>query len=216
MLRRSAALLAGLLILFAWHGTFVCEEEKVPVFNLNSSKVYKPGDEVTVHLESRNLDYVDFRVYKVDDPVGLLLAQADPHYIKDPSLLKTKTAGEKLKGNWEDFQQRIKNSFKKRMSLEARTKVRKALHLEAKPGVKTIPASAKISLLNDQKLALTPWREEVKQKEQDYWWTYQDVKVPVKDAGSYLVEGINGDKKAYVLLVLTNSGFIVTRSRARS
>ena len=109
MLRRSAALLAGLLVLFAWHGTFVCEEEKVPVFNLNSSKVYKPGDEVKIHLESRNLDYVDFRVYKVDDPTGLLLAQEDPHYIKDPSLLKAKTAGEKFKGNWADFQQKVKD-----------------------------------------------------------------------------------------------------------
>jgi uncharacterized protein YfaS (alpha-2-macroglobulin family) len=212
MLRRSAALLAGLLILFAWHGTFVCEEEKVPVFNLNSSKVYKPGDEVTIHLESRNLEYVDFRVYKVDDPAGLLLAQEDPHYIKDPSLLKTKTAGEKLKGGWEDFQQKIKNNFKKRMSLESRVKIRKTLHIEAKPGVKTVPASAKISLLNEQKLALTPWREEVKQKEQDYWWTYQDVKIPVKDAGAYLVEGMYQDKKAYILVVVTPSGFLVTRS----
>ncbi len=211
MLRRSTALLAGLLVLFAWHGTFVCEEEKVPVFNLNSSKVYKPGDEVKIHLESRNLDYVDFRVYKVDDPAGLLLAQEDPHYIKDPSLLKAKTAGEKFKGNWADFQQKVKNNFKKRMSLEARTKIRKTLNLEAKPQ-KAVPASARISLLNDQKLALTPWREEVKPKEQDYWWTYQDVKVPVKDAGAYLVEGVHGDKKAYVLVVVTPNGFIVTRS----
>jgi len=212
MLRRSTALLAGLLIILAWHGTFQSEEQKVPAFNLNSSKIWKPGDEVKINLESRNLEYVDFRVYKVDYPMGLLLAQEDPHYIKDPSLLKAKTVGEKMKGSWENFQQGIKNNFKKRMSLQSRVKVRKTLHMEAKPGVKAIPASAKISLLNDQKLALTPWRETVTQKANDYWWTYQDVKVPVKDVGTYLVEGIYNDKKAYVLLVVTNIGFIVTRA----
>lgn len=212
MIRRLTAYFAGALVLFAWYGNFQSEEVKTPIFNLSSSKVWKPGDEIKIELESRNLDYVDFRVYKVDDPMGLLLAQEDPHYIKDPSILKAKTVGEKVKGGWEDFQQGIKNGLKKKMSLQSRVKVRKTLHMEAKPGVKVIPASAKISLLNDQKLALTPWRETVVPKENEDWWTYQDVKIPVKDVGTYLVEGVNGDKKAYVLVVVTNIGFIVTRS----
>jgi alpha-2-macroglobulin len=43
-------------------------EEKQGYFSLNSSQTYVPGQKVSIDVWAQNLDTLEFRVYRVNDP----------------------------------------------------------------------------------------------------------------------------------------------------
>ena len=41
-------------------------------FNLSTSKTFAPGEQPKIHLYTHNVDALEFRVYRVDDPVKFM------------------------------------------------------------------------------------------------------------------------------------------------
>ena len=48
-------------------------------FNLSTAKTFAPGEKPTIHLYSQNVDELEFRVYRVDDPAKFLSGLKDLH-----------------------------------------------------------------------------------------------------------------------------------------
>ncbi len=48
------------------------DQHPVVSFNLSTSKSFAPGEEPTFHLDTHNVDALEFRVYRVDDPVKFM------------------------------------------------------------------------------------------------------------------------------------------------
>ena len=48
-------------------------------FNLSTAKTFAPGERLKVHLYSQNVDELEFRVYRVEDPAKFLSGLKDLH-----------------------------------------------------------------------------------------------------------------------------------------
>ena len=48
-------------------------------FNLSTAKTFAPGEKPRIHLYSQNVDELEFRVYRVDDPAKFLSGLKDLH-----------------------------------------------------------------------------------------------------------------------------------------
>ena len=54
-----------------------------PRFYLSTDKIFSPGEDSYVSLESREISYVDIRVYRIDDPLKFFMSQEKPHQPKE-------------------------------------------------------------------------------------------------------------------------------------
>ena len=55
------------------------QAEKPGYFSLNSSRTYAPGQKVSVDMWAQNVQTLEFRVYRVNDPVKFFVQLGDPH-----------------------------------------------------------------------------------------------------------------------------------------
>ena len=64
---RRAILPAAFVILLS--SFLFAQEEKAGFFSLNSSRTYAPGQKVSIDMWAQNVETLEFRVYRVNDPV---------------------------------------------------------------------------------------------------------------------------------------------------
>ena len=80
------ALLASLLPTSA-------QDDTKPYFSLSSSKTYGPGEKPSIQMWSQNVDSLEFRVYRVKDPILFFQKMEDVHRLGPPAQpAQTRTA----------------------------------------------------------------------------------------------------------------------------
>ena len=67
-----------LLLLFCFARPAFAQSDAVS-FNLSTSKTFAPGEQPRIHLYTNNVDALEFRVYRVADPVRFLENLRDLH-----------------------------------------------------------------------------------------------------------------------------------------
>ena len=68
---RWAIVLAGLLSLcLQHHGVVRAQERAEPAFSLSSGEVVAPGSDISISVGFERLDHLDFRIYRIADPVA--------------------------------------------------------------------------------------------------------------------------------------------------
>src|SRR5260370_6601800 len=55
------------------------QDETKPYFSLSSGKTYGPGDKPAIQMWSQNIDSLEFRVYRVKDPILFFQKLEDVH-----------------------------------------------------------------------------------------------------------------------------------------
>src|SRR5271170_3971704 len=68
-----------LLGLFAAAAAGLCQSEQEPYFALTSSHTYASHSKPAIALSAWNVDALDFRVYRVNDPLKFFEQIEDPH-----------------------------------------------------------------------------------------------------------------------------------------
>src|SRR6516164_7225292 len=71
--RIFVVLLSFLLILPVMAGA------ESPYFSLSTDRTFQPGDKITVHLYTRDVQALEFRLYRVNDPVLFFEQLRDVH-----------------------------------------------------------------------------------------------------------------------------------------
>ena len=56
-------------------------EDTRPSFSLSTSAIVTSRETPAIYLTFRRLDHLDFRVYKINDPVKFLAGLKDPHQL---------------------------------------------------------------------------------------------------------------------------------------
>ncbi|MEK6398267.1 MAG: MG2 domain-containing protein, partial [Terriglobus sp.] len=183
-------------------------------FNLSTSKTFAPGDHPTIHLYTHNVDALEFRVYRVNDPVKFLENLRELHsFGPEGSLLGPEHVDEKTWlerfHDWKSrLWSRIRAFFRHQFSHDARQSLRrKQTKLNRKSRIVSAAEFAQIPVLNPSQL-VARWRQQVPST---YISDANDLAVPKLDAGLYLVEATDGRFKAYTLLVMTDVA-LVTRT----
>jgi uncharacterized protein YfaS (alpha-2-macroglobulin family) len=183
-------------------------------FNLSTSKTFTPGEQPKIHLYTHNVDALEFRVYRVKDPVKFVENLRELHsFGPEAGLLDKEQIDERTRlERFHDWKQglwhEVRDFFRYQFSGDARESMRqKQSSLSRKSRIVRAEEFAQIPVLNDSQL-VARWRQLVPST---FLSDSNDLAVPKLSAGLYLVEATDGRYKAYTLLVVTDMA-LVTRT----
>src|SRR6185295_14979469 len=181
-----------------------------PYFSLVTNKTYSPNESARLWASYQNIDYLDFRVYRIKDPNKFFKQLDDPHemgekekeqisqgYGARPSLLdRTHRLKTSLFAVVKDY---VRTHLLKPHRETFNQKFRKEAPAERTP--LNVADYARVPLLNpDQKVK--DWREKLPALENEY--DSRMIPLGKMDPGVYLVEGVNGGLRAYSIAIVTN------------
>ncbi len=210
MRSRIIALLALLLLA----APLVRAQDKPVSFNLSTSKTFSPGEQPTIHLYTHNVDSLEFRVYRVNDPVKFLENLRELHsFGPEASLLGQENVDEKTWlerfHDWKiNLWNRIRDFFRGQFSHDSRQSLRKQqTKITRKSRILSAAEFAQVPVLNPSQL-VARWRQQVPST---FLSDANELPVPKLAAGLYLLEATDGRYKAYTLLMVADMA-LVTRT----
>lgn len=210
----AGSALAVLLLfagLFAAPRVALAQEETTstePFYSVSSRQTYAPSQQPKVWIRFRQVDHLDFRVYRVKDPVQFFAKLKDAHSFgsEKAEMAREKTWLERLHEWKRDLRLSIRDFFRGQLRFETRWQFHSARVQERK--LQRIPldvtAYAQVPLLNRQQLVLG-WRELLPRTRDS---EYQEIPVEVREKGLYLVEVAHRELRAYTLLMVTDLALV--------
>ena len=185
-----------------------------PFFALSSNRTFGSSENARLWLDHRGLTNLDFRVYRVNDPQRFFAQLSDPHEMgeeegeqiattmsKRPSLL------ERVRAVKVWAYSGIRNYFRDQLKQDTRKSFNQKFR--ATDTAKRVPLNvadyARVPLLNPNQL-VTTWREPLPDLEDTYRPPHDSTRQA--ERGVYLVEAVNGDLRAYTVVVVTDLALV--------
>ena len=188
----------------------IAAQEPNAYFSLSTNKTFLPGEKVGIHVYSTNVEALEFRVYRVKDPVAFFERLDNVHgfgrispkeRIENPSLLE----------RFHDWKHslwiEIRDFFRMQFSGRTRAQIRESQAEERKSKTGSADVFAQVPLLNSSQL-VARWRQEMPPR---FFSETAQVPVPSLEKGVYLVEATNGTLRAYTIAMVTELG-VVTKA----
>jgi uncharacterized protein YfaS (alpha-2-macroglobulin family) len=184
-----------------------------PFFSLHTNRTYATADRARVWVNYRGVESLDFRVYKVKDPVKFFRQLDNPHQVGEDEEAEVGKATEKKP----TFLERLR-AFKSWGYGIIKTYVRQQLQNQSRKGFnqKFRPEEddttnqtrldvakdiARVPFLNPDQM-VSYFREKLPPLEDVY--DRRMISLGRREPGVYLVEAVNGDLKAYGIVVVTD------------
>ena len=215
-MRMHRAILAIFLIHALLSPLLAQEADVQPYFSLTSERTYLPGEKVEVAVYTHNVSALQFRVYRVNDPIKFFSQLQEMHSFGGQAPRMPKQAHTWLE-RFHAWKHRIwawfRDFIRAQFSPDSRHQIRLWRMGEAAPPKKgpQVDEYAQVPVLNQQQLVST-WKWTVPPGER---WQSQKVKVPVSDKGVYLVEATEGTLRAYTIVVVTEIAVITKAAPGR-
>jgi uncharacterized protein YfaS (alpha-2-macroglobulin family) len=186
------------------------EEESRVYFSLASDRTYAPGEAATVQLWGQGIKRLQFRLYRVNDPVKFFENLDDDHNFggRPPQRQRSLTPLERFRA-WKLRQRaQVRKLVRAQFTVEARRQYAQWRHSaatgQAKPSQPTATEYAGVPVLNPQQLVAT-WEQPFSPANR---WESAQVPVPVKGKGLYLVEATDGNLSAYTIVSVSGLAII--------
>jgi uncharacterized protein YfaS (alpha-2-macroglobulin family) len=192
-----------------------------PRFSLSTSRTYGGDEKARVYISYQGINSLDFRVYQVKDPFRFFRQLNNPHQMgeedrtdvaevaatveRKPSML------ERLRSFKSSVSRAVKNYFRGQLRRESRA----AFNDKFRSG-EQLPLNeadyARVPLLNSDQVTLrNAWRQILTATENEY--DTRMVPLGKRDPGVYLIEAMNGDLRAYTIMVVTDLTMINKTTR---
>ncbi|MCA1565574.1 MAG: hypothetical protein LC803_08035 [Acidobacteria bacterium] len=196
-----------------------------PFFSLASNRTYGTNERPRLWLSYRDIDSIDFRVYRVNDPVKFFRGLDDPHRFgedeegefesyyrkRKPTFLERVRAFKNYfyNGFRDYFRAQLKHSSRKSFNRTFRAPDElKAAEVQRTP--LNVADYARVPLLNDDQL-VRGWREKLPPLDNEY--DRRSIPLGQREPGVYLVEAVNGDLRAFSVAIVTDLTMIEKSSR---
>jgi uncharacterized protein YfaS (alpha-2-macroglobulin family) len=210
MKRSVNAILRLAVALFA-AASGLSQIENEPYFALSSARTFGPHDKPSVSMTAWNVDALQFRVYRVHDPVQFFQQLEEPHAFggrvprppRRRSLLETIHLWKRALRA--DIRRSLRAQFTEAPSEHLSTALRSS------PAATKGTQLAGVPLLNPQQMVLT-FNQPVRAHSR---WDQETVEMPVQEKGVYLVEAVAGELRAYTILMVSDSVLITKTARGR-
>lgn len=201
-----------MLALLALAAAGLCQPEADPYFSLSSFKTWSSGGKPTVSLNSWEVEALEFRVYRVNDPVRFFEQIENPHNFggHGPRPPHDTTLLERLRDWKHGTRANIRRGLRAQFTESPSAHIDKLLPHEAgSAGERPLAAEnaqrfAAAPILNSQQLVLR-FQQPIRAHSR---WESQTVPVPVRDPGVFLVEAVHGDLRAYTILIVGDVALI--------
>jgi uncharacterized protein YfaS (alpha-2-macroglobulin family) len=184
-------------------------------FSLTSQRTYLPGEKPEISVNAHNVSQLEFRVYRVNDPVKFFSQMQELHNFggQGPAMPKqAHTWLEKFHAWKHRIWAWIRDFIRGQFSPDSRHQIRlwELGGGEKKQGPK-VDTYAQVPVLNQQQV-VSVWKWSVPAHDQ---WESMTVAVPVSDKGVYLVEATDGKLRAYTIVVITEVAIITKAGPGR-
>ncbi|HEV2799085.1 MAG TPA: MG2 domain-containing protein [Pyrinomonadaceae bacterium] len=196
-----------------------------PFFSLSSNRTYGTQERPRLWLSYRDIDAIDFRVYRVNDPAKFFRGLEDPHRF-----------GEDEEGDFQSYFRKRKPTFLERVRAFKSyfyTQFRDYFRAQLKHGTRknfnqtfrapdelkeaevqrtplNVADYARVPLLNQDQL-VRGWREKLPPLDNEY--DRRSIPLGQREPGVYLVEAVNGDLRAFSVVIVTDLTMIEKTSR---
>ena len=190
-----------------------------PYFSLTTNRSYSPNESARLWASYQNIDYLDFRVYRVKDPNKFFKQLDDPHEMGEKEKAEV-SQGYGARISLLERTHRLKTSLFSAVKDYVRTNLMKQ-HREVfnekfrkEPPATQTPLNvadyARVPLLNpDQKVK--DWREKLPVLENEY--DSRMISLGKVESGVYLIEAVNEGMRAYSIAIVTNLTMIEKTNR---
>ncbi|MEP7305471.1 MAG: MG2 domain-containing protein [Acidobacteriota bacterium] len=183
--------------------------DATPAFTLSSQQIFNSREQPEIFLTFRRLDHLDFRVYRVNDPVAFFAKLKDPHRLgnETPIVPQERTWLERI-ANWKAARRAdVRGFVREQFSRPYRVARQRAANTSQLVRRRTLNVNtfAQLPLLNAAQL-VTSWREilpPVRDSE------YRQLPIAVSAPGIYVVEAVSAPLKAYTVVVVSDVGLVV-------
>ena len=217
-MRTYRAILAVFLLLSLWSPLIAQEPQPdvQPYFSLTSERTYLSEEKVEIAVYSHNVSTLQFRVYRVDDPIKFFSQLQEMHSFGGQAPRMPKQAHTWLE-RFHAWKQRIwvwiRDFIRAQFSPDSRHQIRlwrlgETTSLKKGPQVDEY---AQVPVLNQQQV-VSVWKWTVPPGER---WQSEKVTVPVNQKGVYLVEATEGTLRAYTIVVVTEIAVITKAAPGR-
>lgn len=178
-------------------------------FSLTSSRTYATTDRARVWLNYKGLDQIDFRVYRIKDPVKFFKQLDNPHQMGDrekaeAALYRPPTALETLRAVKTHLYNSLRDYVRAQIRYITRRNINEKVqrsHAEDSRRPLNVADYARVPLLNPDQL-VSSWREKLPPLEQN---DRRQIPLGKREPGVYLIEAVGGgDQRAYSLAIVTD------------
>jgi uncharacterized protein YfaS (alpha-2-macroglobulin family) len=183
-------------------------------FNLSTDRSFAPSEKPTIHLYAHNVDELEFRIYRVQNPAKFLADLPDLHSFDNgaPFAGKENIDEQTPLEKFHDWKHHlwflIRRFFRGQFTMENRDRLRAhQASLARRSRIVGVAEFAQIPLLNDRQL-VARWRQQLPPT---YISDGQELPIDPLASGLYLVEATDGHFKAYTLLMVSRMA-MVTRT----
>ena len=179
-------------------------------FSLTTTQSFLPGDHVFLRLYADNVTALEFRVYKVKDPVTFFERLDDVHsfgHVMPKEQVESPTLIERFHDWKRETWDAIRDFFRMQFTARNRAQIREHQAASHKANLGTAAGFAQVPLLNSSQL-VARWRQDLPSH-----FISETQQIPVNDLsrGVYLVEATDGELRAYTILLVSQLG-IVTKT----
>jgi alpha-2-macroglobulin len=174
-------------------------------FSLSSEKTFGSAEKPRVRLWGHGFERLQFRVYRVNDPLQFFRQLEDPNNFggQPPRRPEQLTLLERFR-RWKlASRTHMRNVVRRQFTQDSRENIREAFtrREQQSPLKGTTPEKyAAVPVLNQQQVVAV-WEQPRAVKES---WESQFIPVDVKDRGVYLVEATDGKLQAYTIVIVTD------------
>lgn len=181
-----------------------------PFFSLSTRRTYGSHERARFWIDYHNVQTLDFRVYQIKDPLKFFTQLSDPHQMGEReeeefqgSVRQTPSVLERFRSLKRWAYAGIKSYIRTQLQRDSRQRFNHKFRAEAEPSRMPLNVAdyARVPLLNPDQL-VSSWREPLPPLENQY--DRRMIPLGKRDRGVYLVEAVNGDLRAYTVVVVTD------------
>ncbi len=184
-----------------------------PYFSLSTHRTFGTKESARLWVDYQRVDHLDFRVYKINEPAKFFAKLENPHQMGEQdkeevvALSRTTSLLEKVRTFKRWAFTGIKGYVREQLHHNSRQAFNQKFRSE-QPSKRT-PLNtadyARVPLLNPNQL-VSSWREPLPPLENLY--DRRMIPLGKREAGVYLVEAVEGDLRAYTVVVVTDLAMI--------
>lgn len=179
-----------------------------PYYSLSTNRSFATNDAARIWLNYRNIDHLDFLVYRITEPVSFFKRLSDPHQIGAEektevasSYKRNSTLLENLHSFKASILRTVKRYLRGQLRQESRTALSDKVYGEGKRMPLNVANYARVKFLNPNQL-VSSWREQLPPLYYEY--DSRIVKLGKREAGLYLIDAVNGNLHAYTIVLVTD------------
>ncbi|HYP54386.1 MAG TPA: MG2 domain-containing protein, partial [Pyrinomonadaceae bacterium] len=198
-------------------------EDAKPFFSLVTNRTYGTSDRTRIWVNYRGVDSLDFRVYRVKDPVQFFRQLDNPHQVGEDEEAKV---GEQVKRQ-PTFLEKLRafkvswyGSFKSYVRAQLQRNSRKSFNQRFRQSDEddtsnrtplNVADFARVPLLNEDQM-VSSWREKLPPLEDLY--DRRMISLGKREAGVYLIEAVHGELRAFGVAVVTDLALVQKATRS--